>query len=389
MITNMKKTDLIKDWAFRRMHKGNLVYNTCWEDPRCDRQLLQLESDSRVVMITSAGCNALEYLLDDPARIHCVDVNYRQNALLELKLAALQFLDHSDLFRLFGEGRHPQAEALYRDLLRPQLPPYAQRYWDRKIYYFSGKGKRGSFYYYGTSGSFAWMAGRYLQLRRSLRRQIGQLFAARTIAEQRALYPAIEAQLTGRLVRWILNRHLVMSLVGVPRSQQELFMQKYEQGALGYIQECLRQVFCERPLHDNYFWRVYLEGAYQPACCPAYLEPDNQPVLRARVDRIHTHSTTLADFLREHPGPYSHFVLLDHQDWLAANDPEGLKEEWRLILKNSRPGTRILLRSAAAEVDFFPDLVRERVQFDRELAALSQSADRVGTYASTYLGIVS
>ncbi|MCW0218895.1 MAG: BtaA family protein, partial [Prosthecobacter sp.] len=69
------------DVIFNRVHGGNLVYNTCWEDPRLDRQMLDLQPDSRVVMITSAGCNALDYLLDAPAEIHAVDMNPRQNAL--------------------------------------------------------------------------------------------------------------------------------------------------------------------------------------------------------------------------------------------------------------------------------------------------------------------
>ena len=71
-----------QDAIFNRVHGTNLVYNTCWEDPRLDRQMLNLQSDSRLVMITSAGCNALDYLLDGPAEIHAVDMNPRQNALL-------------------------------------------------------------------------------------------------------------------------------------------------------------------------------------------------------------------------------------------------------------------------------------------------------------------
>ena len=73
----------ISEKVFQRIHGNNLVYNTCWEDPRCDRQLLQLDAQSRVVMLTSAGCNALDYLLDDPTEVHCVDLNPRQNALLD------------------------------------------------------------------------------------------------------------------------------------------------------------------------------------------------------------------------------------------------------------------------------------------------------------------
>ena len=69
------------DMVFRHVHNSNLIYNTAWEDPRLDRQLMKLDRDSRVVMITSAGCNALDYLLDDPAEIHAVDMNYRQNAI--------------------------------------------------------------------------------------------------------------------------------------------------------------------------------------------------------------------------------------------------------------------------------------------------------------------
>ena len=31
-----------RDQFFKQIHTSNLVYNTCWEDPRCDRQLLQI-----------------------------------------------------------------------------------------------------------------------------------------------------------------------------------------------------------------------------------------------------------------------------------------------------------------------------------------------------------
>jgi S-adenosylmethionine-diacylgycerolhomoserine-N-methlytransferase len=57
---------------------------------------MELDRHSSVVMITSAGCNALDYLLDDPARIHAIDVNFRQNALLELK----QTLIASDMLKI-------------------------------------------------------------------------------------------------------------------------------------------------------------------------------------------------------------------------------------------------------------------------------------------------
>jgi Protein of unknown function (DUF3419) len=88
-----RKLGAINQSLFKNIHANNLIYNTCWEDPRCDRALLELDAQSRVVMITSAGCNALDYALDRPAEIHCVDMNLRQNALLNLKIAAIFYSD--------------------------------------------------------------------------------------------------------------------------------------------------------------------------------------------------------------------------------------------------------------------------------------------------------
>lgn len=79
---------------FKYVHGNYLVYNTCWEDPRLDREVLELGGEDELVLITSAGCNALDYALDGPRRIHAVDMNFRQNALLELKLAGIRNLDH-------------------------------------------------------------------------------------------------------------------------------------------------------------------------------------------------------------------------------------------------------------------------------------------------------
>ena len=94
----VKEINNIRDWVFRQVHTKNLVYNTCWEDPRCDRELLELDKDSEMVKITSAGCNALAYLLDDPAAVNCIDMNPRHNSLLLLKLATFQDASYDVLF---------------------------------------------------------------------------------------------------------------------------------------------------------------------------------------------------------------------------------------------------------------------------------------------------
>ncbi len=378
----------LRDSFFKSVHGNNLVYNTCWEDPRVDRQLLGLNANSRVVMITSAGCNALDYLLDGTAEIFCVDINARQNALLNLKQAAFQ-TSHEDLFKLFGKGYYVGIKDFFKKALAPHLPDVARKYWNRHYYFFSGKGLRKSFYYYSTSGVFAWLFRQYCAVRPKLRRTIQLLIEATDIQSQTAIYNRLEPILLNGFIRWVLRRHVTLSLLGVPRQQRQLILNEYPGGMAGFIASSLRNVFTNMTVSDNYFWRVYITGHYTAQCCPNYLKPEYFEFFRENRGRIRTFSTTVTKFLQQNPGKYTHFVLLDHQDWLAAYAPELLAEEWEHILKNAAPKAKVLFRSASLGREFVPEFAKEAFEFqDEKTAYLQKTADRVGTYATTHLGIL-
>ena len=378
----------MQDQVFRLVHGNRLVYNTCWEDPRLDRRLLDFQRDSKIVMITSAGDNALAYLLDDPAAVHCVDVNYRQNALLELKRALFTNADHEGLFAFFGTGGGQQCADVYQKV-RSTLPDYAQSYWDEKLEYFVAKGSRKSFYYHGASGVVAWIFSRAMGLLKpSVRRRMIQLMDAPDLQEQRRIYKEIEPAFWDRISSWLVGRPTTMAMLGVPRPQIALIREKHPGGVQGFVKDKIRQVFTELPISENYFWRVYVMGCYSRQCCPDYLQAEHFNTLRKRCSRLHLHTSTLSTFLQEHPGQYSHFILLDHQDWLAWNAPEALRQEWELILKNAAPGAKILMRTAGLDVSFVPREIRDLLHFQPELTEPLHYQDRVGTYGSQHLAEV-
>src|SRR4051812_48813538 len=107
---------------------GNPIQNGTnkQEDPREDQKILNITKDDVMLVISSAGDNALSYAISSqPSRIHCVDLNPCQNHLLELKLAALMSLSHQDIWQLFGLGRHPN----FRKLLHENLSSHALQFW--------------------------------------------------------------------------------------------------------------------------------------------------------------------------------------------------------------------------------------------------------------------
>jgi S-adenosylmethionine-diacylglycerol 3-amino-3-carboxypropyl transferase len=389
MVNDLSKTlvSYAYDLFFNIVHNRCLIYNVCWEDPRIDRQLLGLKSDSRVVVVTSAGCNTLDYLLDSPAEIHAVDVNPRQNALLHFKLALIEQGDFDDLFALFGIGSHQRFREIYA-LLRKRLPFFAQTFWDEKIHYFDSTNKKKSFYYHGTSGSIAWILKRYLLGSNKNAVHFFDLLDAQNLQEQKEIYYKIEPLLWGRFSSWLVKQPLTLAMVGVPRPQLRLIKEQYQDGVLGYVSDKLKHVFTEVLIRDNYFWRVYLYGSYTRRCCPNYLKEENFPLLRANTGRVHIHNTTISAFLTKNPGVYSHFVLLDHQDWLAWHDPEALREEWCLLLQNSRPGSKILMRTAGLDISFLPQMAKSSLRFFPELTETLHKQDRVGTYGSVHLAEV-
>ena len=375
----------MQDKTFNLVHTKGLIYNTCWEDPRIDRALLGINGESRLVMITSAGCNTLDYLLDLPAAIHAIDMNYRQNALLQLRIAMLKILDYDTFFEILSRGKTNLGEKAWKRILH-ELPPYAKAFWEKKKRYFFENGTiRPCFYYHGTSGMAAWILLSYIKrLYPGIYKDAIELLNAASLAEQKIIYKRIHPKLWGPLTTWIVRQPALMNMVGVPRAQARLINNQYPGGLSAYVKDKLKYVLTEVPIHDNYFWRVYITGSYTRDCCPNYLKKENFETLRDNTGRISLTTSTITGFLRKNPGKYTHFILLDHQDWLAWHDRKALMDEWNEIFRNSAPGAKVLMRSAALNLDFLPGSVKKRLNFRYDLSDPLDKTDRVGTYGSLH-----
>jgi S-adenosylmethionine-diacylglycerol 3-amino-3-carboxypropyl transferase len=167
------------------LYKDKILYNTAWEDPSIDIIAMGVSEKDNIVMITSGGCkvfmsntifnvmkvmcwlthsttqivsfyNTIRFIPLREIDIYSIDRNICQNALLELKIAAIKELDYEDFWQIFGEGRVPQFSKQYYPRLRKHLSLKAQQFWDSHTHYFDGNGYRNSFYYRGCCGFLAW-----------------------------------------------------------------------------------------------------------------------------------------------------------------------------------------------------------------------------------------
>jgi S-adenosylmethionine-diacylglycerol 3-amino-3-carboxypropyl transferase len=385
------------DWCsqkwFSMIHGNKLVYNACWEDPRIDRVALDLGPEDRLLTITSAGCNTLDYALLGPKHIYAVDINPRQSALLELKIAGIRELDFETFFQIFGQGRHEDFVFVYTQYLRHHLSAASAAHWDRHLDYFESKGGRSGFYFRGASGALARWINHYIDFNQ-LRDPVQAIFDADTVAEQNYIYRSLlQKRFWSDLIRWFLQWDAPYAFIGVPRAQRKQVEETYRGGMRQFIEDCFETVFARLPLKDNYFWWLYVSGQYLPHRCPEYLKEENFLALKGGlVERISVHTASLADFMRSLRERISRFVLLDHMDWLWGSLRGVLQEEWQLFTEIAAPQARLLWRSASTHCQFVDKVevsvggrhcrVGDLLRYHAALAAELQTRDRVHTYGS-------
>ncbi len=380
---------------FAHVHGNNLVYNTCWEDPRIDKQALNLTGDDVVFVITSAGCNALSYAIGGAKRVYCADMNYRQNATLDLKIAGIKELDYETFFQMFGKGKLPNVEKIYREKLRARLPKQSQRYWDRYIKKFFDNPSK-TFYFCGTSGFLAYLINKYVDFR-GLRKPIDAIINAKSVKEQKEIWMGIREKFWSPTMRFFVNQDATMAMAGVPKDQRKQIETTYGK-LVPYVQECLDAVFCVLPTEDNYFWRVYSTGSYTKECCPEYLTEEGFSFLKnGAVDNISTYTGTVEQFLRSGlDQKINKFILLDHMDWLSDKYYDALVAEWDAILSVAAPNARVLWRSGGLDTSGYIDrvpvslhgkkmLLRDILEYRSQEAAELHKRCRVHTYGSFYI----
>jgi len=374
------------NFLFKYFIKDQIIFNSSWEDPAIDRKLLNLDEHSKILTITSAGDNILDYLLDTPKSITSVDLNPAQTAIAELKLAIIKSDKHSTLFDMFGNGHYSEFQPLLNKL-KPQLSNRTNEFWSKKKDYFSSNL---SFYHYGTSGLIARGFHYHQKFSPKLRRLVLELATTTDLVQQHNKYKELESFLfDNRFARFLLSNKLSLSLFGIPDQQFELVEKhnKYHD-MYKFVVGSLSTVLKEFKLSENYFWYLYINGKYSKETCPNYLKEDKFDLLEQNSDKVNLITDTFYNVLKSsNDNSYTHIILLDHFDWFWK-DKETQQKVWMQIKRVAEPNAKILFRSAASTRDYLIPEIQNEIEYRDDLTDGFANRGRVGTYGSVNFGIL-
>jgi S-adenosylmethionine-diacylglycerol 3-amino-3-carboxypropyl transferase len=365
------------------------VYNQIWEDPRVDLQALKFDENSRIITISSGGCNALNYLVEKPNSVTAVDLNRHHIFLLRLKLAALEFLPaHEDFFNFFGYGKHSQNIENYQKFIAPNLDAETRKFWDKKIGIF----KKGGLYEHSRNGYFLRFFHRFANL-------IGcypdKVLDAKTPAEQTELYDKyINPFFDSFFIKTVGKLPITMFGLGIPPQQYEELKKDLAEGGsvIDIYRERARRLAVDYPINENYFAWQALGRKYDTEnrqAVPEYLKEENFAELKENVGRVKAKIGSVTDEIKNQPvGTFNRFVFLDAQDWMT---PPILTDLWSTIATRGEPGSRIIFRTAGADSPLetaLPKELLEKFDYEKDWSRELFKQDRASIYGGFHLYIL-
>lgn len=372
------------------------VYNQIWEDPRVDLQALQITPESRIITISSGGCNALNYLVANPETVTAVDLNRHHIYLARLKVAALRYLPtYEDFFNFFGYAKHEKNIENYEKYLAPNLDAETRQFWENNGFF--GKilvGSRIKFFKHGLYDHAR--NGYFLRFFHRFARVIGcdpaAILTAGSREEQETLYTkTISPFFDSFVIKTLGKMPITMFGLGIPPQQYEE-LKKDNADVISIYRERAHRLACGYPIEENYFaWQAFARkyDTEKRQAIPEYLKEENYQNLKANAHKVRTEITSVTEEIKQKPvGTFDRFVFLDAQDWMT---PEIMTDLWQTIADRGGKNSRVIFRTAGAASPIetaLPKDLREKFIYEEELSKELFKQDRASIYGGFHLYIL-
>jgi S-adenosylmethionine-diacylglycerol 3-amino-3-carboxypropyl transferase len=271
---------------FARIPLDRLRYGLVWEDHATLYRALHLGPDDHALIITSAGCNALNALLAGPRQVTAIDLNPLQNELLALKMHAIAHHPPVVLRGLLGlDGSAAVAAAAAA--LQATLPPADYAAWVAYL----GQHPKGLL----LAGQLEGYVTAFVPtLPAAWQAKLRGLLGYGSVAEQWAYFRRELDQPDFR-ARFVAYFDAVNLSQG---RDPRLFRYAAESGGATFFARLRRQV-SQQLVRDNFFFRFLFFGPENlpEALLPPCYQAANQPLLRQRLGRLRLVTGEASEFL--------------------------------------------------------------------------------------------
>lgn len=377
------------DWAFSCLFRG-MVYPQIWEDPEVDLKALDLKPDSKMLTISSGGCNILNYLTEDFDSIVAVDLNPAHIALANLKFKAVECLpSQKHLFDMFGYADKQENVSNFYEFIEPHLDGFSRFYWSSPRFCFRPRINffANNIYKYGILGRSLKSLHLFSKLIKLNLADILSIDSPEHRLEKLQLEfsPAFH----NKLFNWFCNLPIVGYGFGIPVSQLNHIKAEHTGGIPEFAHEKLKNLLCNFDITSNYFaWQglILRYDTKNRKAIPRYLMEDHYDSLKKNIHKAQAIHTSLTDYLKSQPDEsLDRYNFLDAQDWLSDKQ---LTELWAQVLRTARPNARVIFRTAASKSVVegkVPQEILDCFHYDEDQCRKWWREDRSGIYGGFHM----
>lgn len=336
---------------FYNVALDRLRYSLVWEDSHALYSGLAIQPEDRVLIITSAGCNALNALLKQPKQVVAVDLNPVQNQLLRFKTYLIRHYDYAVFRALMGFGEPADVAAAFAQVA-PTLPADVRVFWT-------------SFFEHHPEGVLtagkleAYITGFEKTLDTDTQLKMRQLAQFENVSAQRDFF--LNELHTGsfktEFIRYFDDANLSQG------RDPKLFTYAQESGGTAFYNRLLRQVSTTL-VRENFFFRFFFFG---PQHLPEAILPpcyQSQPYARLRIqlDRLTIVDGEAVDYLLSDAGQLVDKASLSNIFEYTSQDE--FRRVCRLLRTDRARPLRFIFwnllqeQGAAADTDGWADVVR-------------------------------
>ncbi len=309
---------------FYKVALDRLRYSLVWEDSRTLYGALSIQPTDHVLVVASAGCNALNALLKNPRHVTAIDLNPVQLQLLRLKLHVIRQHEHAVLRGLLGLAG-PVAVAAAWQTVAPTLPAAEQAYW-------------AAFFEANPAGILlaghleSYVTGFLPTLAPAVQAHLRQLLEFDTVAAQAAYFEAelADSAFPAQFVAYFDEANL--SKGRDPR----LFRYAAESGGAAFYAR-LRDTLHTELKRDNFFLRFFFFGPENLPCAilPPCYQRRHHALLRQQLPKLTLVAGEAVDYLRSAAG--QHISKASLSNIFEYTSPAEFQRTAQDLFADSRP----------------------------------------------------
>jgi len=308
---------------------AKIRYAQCWEDADVLLAALDVQSTHTCLSIAAAGDNTLALVGAGAGRVIAVDLSQAQIACLELRVAAIRSLNHTQFLELLGQNPSDDRQSHYRRC-RKLLSADSRHFWDtHPALIAQGIAQGGKFERYLRAFR------RYVLPLVHNRKTVSRLFELNDADERRSFY---DHKWNNK--RWDLLCRLFFSRASLGRlGRDPRFMDFADEPVWESLQRRLPNALVVQRPADNSYLQWILEGRCVSAL-PYAWRAENFDKIRANIDCLEWRCASIEQVLAELPqGSLNGCNLSDIFEYMSPSDYGQLLSE---LVRAGAPGCRLV-----------------------------------------------